>query len=227
MPRILSFTSGPSDWQALLADPDKHWRTGFSARTLAHCWEASPGFPPEVAVAFEQTADPLLTNLTPLLAVPEFKVPLPGGRRASQNDIFVLARSSGGAVCIMVEGKVNEPFGPDLGEWRRDASSGKAERLRFLLSTVGLTAPPSDDIRYQLLHRAASAVITADQYRAVAAVILVHSFSEQRTGWSDYQAFLRLFNVTAVPGNVQGLKSGSTIPLFAAWVSGDCAFLSS
>ena len=56
MPRILSFTSGPAAWQALLADPNKHWRTGYSARTLAHCWEAADGFPPEVSVALKNAA---------------------------------------------------------------------------------------------------------------------------------------------------------------------------
>ena len=58
MARILMFTSGPDDWRALLADPAKHWRTGYSARTLAHCWEVANGFPPEVAKAFEQTDEP-------------------------------------------------------------------------------------------------------------------------------------------------------------------------
>src|SRR5204862_7526848 len=100
MPRILSFTKGPDDWKALLADPEKHWRKGYSARTLAHCWEAVKGFPPEVADAFSRTHEPLLTNLTPLLAIPEFKVPLPGGKRASQSDIFVVARSDAGPVAI-------------------------------------------------------------------------------------------------------------------------------
>ena len=32
MPRIL-LTSGPDDWQKMLADPEKHWRSGYSART--------------------------------------------------------------------------------------------------------------------------------------------------------------------------------------------------
>ena len=192
MPRILTFTTGPSDWQGLLADPVKHWRSGYSARTLAHCWEAADGLPAEVSMALGQTTDPLLGGLVPLLAVPEFKVPLPGGSRASQTDIFVLARSSAGPVCIMVEGKVNESFGPTLDEWKADASPGKEKRLRFLLRALGLAAIPGGDIRYQLFHRAASAIITGEQYRAVAAVLLIHSFSEQRTGFEDYDAFLRL-----------------------------------
>jgi len=226
MPRIL-LTSGPDDWRKLLADPEKQWRSGYSASTLAHCWEATDRFPPEVSKALTQTNEPLLANLSPLIAVPEFKVPLPGGSHASQNDVFVLARSSAGTVCIMVEGKVNESFGPTLDEWRTDASEGKKDRLDFLLRTLCMSAVPCGDIRYQLFHRAASAIITAEQYRAVAAIVLVHSFSEQRTGWRDYEAFVRLFGVQAMREVVQRLKSATGVPLFAAWVTGDCSFLKS
>lgn len=227
MPRILAFTSGPQDWQALLADPVKHWKTGFSARTLAYSWEATDGFPSEVSLPFTQSPEPLLANLTPLIAVPEFKVPLPGGVRASQNDIFVLARSSSGPVSIMVEGKVRESFGPTLEEWRSEASPGKEDRLIFLLRSLGLGGMPLGSVRYQLLHRAASAIITGEQYRAAAAVILVHSFSQERTGWTDYQAFARLFDVEAEVGVVQRLGNTSSIPLFGVWVVGNPKFLES
>jgi hypothetical protein len=226
--RVLAFTSGPDDWQALLADPVKHWRTGFSARTLAYSWEAADGFPPEVAQAISSCDDPLLSGLAPVLAVPEFKVPLPPtGGRASQNDIFVLARSISGPVAVMVEGKVDESFGPVLGDWLSEGSTGKRERLSFLLRTLGLDASPPDTLRYQLLHRAASAIITGEQYRAAAAVMLVHSFSQKRTGWSDYAAFASLFGVEAREGVVQRLGSASRIPLFGVWVVGDPQFLRS
>lgn len=227
MPRILWFTTGPHDWQGLLADPVKHWRTGYSARTLAHCWEATEGFPQEVASALSQTSDPLLAGLTPLLAVPEFKVPLPGGIRSSQNDLFVLARSLAGPVSIMVEGKVSESFGPTLEEWQQEMSPGKTKRLGFLVRSLGLDEVPAGEIRYQLLHRAASALITGEQYRAVAAVLLVHSFSEELVGWRDYVAFLDLFGVKALQGSVQRITDKSTIPLFGAWVLGDRRFLKS
>jgi hypothetical protein len=227
MSRILKFTSGPADWQAMLADPDKHWKSGFSARTLAHSWEAVEGFPPEVGAVLGATADPLLQDITGVLAVPEFKVPLPGGARSSQNDIFVLARSSSGPVSIMVEGKVDESFGPSLNEWLVDASAGKEERLNFLLRTLGLNEEPPGAIRYQLLHRTASALITAEQYRAVAAILLVHTFTKKQAGWTDYEAFLQLFGVTAMPGTLQRLPGKSATPLFAAWVPGDPAFLQS
>jgi hypothetical protein len=225
MPRILVFTAGPQDWQALLADPEKHWKSGYSARTLAHSWEAAEGFLSEVSLPFTQSNEPLLANLTPLLAVPEFKVPLPGGVRASQNDIFVLAYSLSGPVSIMVEGKVNESFGPSLDEWRRNASQGKEERLNFLLRTLGIGAVPAGSVRYQLLHRAASAIITGLQYRAAAAVLVVHSFSPEHAGWSDYQAFTRIFEVDAAIGSVQRLGRASSVPLFGVWIVGNPLFL--
>jgi hypothetical protein len=191
MPRILAFTSGPQDWQALLAQPEKQWRTGFSARTLAHCWEVADGFPPEVAKTLLLAADdPLLAGIVPLLAVPEFKVPLPGGERASQNDIFVLAKSAAGPVSIMVEGKVKESFGPTILEWLVDASPGRQRRLEFLASTIGLAPLPPGDIRYQLLHRAASAIIVGEQFRAAAALLLVHSFSLERVGVARLRGIL-------------------------------------
>ena len=227
MSRILEFTSGPQDWQALLADPEKHWKTGYSARTLAHCWEAADGFPPEIASALVKSKEPLLKNINPILAVPEFKVPLPGGVRASQNDIFVLARASSGPVSIMVEGKVNESFGPTIDEWRNEASRGKQERLVFLLRTLGLSTVPSGSVRYQLLHRAASAIITGEQYRAVAGILLIHSFSHEHTGWADYQAFTRLFGVEAELGSIQLLSRIPSIPLFGVWVVGNLLFLKS
>jgi hypothetical protein len=227
MQRILAFTSGPADWQALLADPEKHWCLGYSARTLAHSWEASAGFPEEVALPFAQTTEPLLANLTPVLAIPEFKVSLPGGVRASQNDIFVLARSVAGAVSIMVEGKVSESFGPTLESWLNEASPGKEKRLRSLLRILGLSASPPGTVRYQLFHRAASAVITGEQYHSVAAVLLVHSFSQDLVGWPDYQAFTRLFGVEAKAGCLQRFGSTSPVPLFGVWVIGNPLYLQS
>jgi len=223
--KILAFTSGPNDWQALLANPAKHWRSTYSARTSAYCWEAVDGFPPEVAQALSQSDSPLLAGITPVLAVPEFKVPLPGWARASQNDFFVLARSAAGPVSIMVEGKVNESFGPTLHRWIGQDSPGRQERLRFLMRLLGLRSQPQGAIRYQLLHRAASAIITGEQYRAAAAVFVVHSFSEALVGWPDYQAFARLFGVDAMQGKVQRLGGRSLIPLFGVWVVGDQSFL--
>jgi hypothetical protein len=69
---ILTPTSSPNDRRTLLADPDKHWRQGYSAMSLAYCWEQADGFPKKVQEALE--TNEALRNLEPLLAIPEFKV---------------------------------------------------------------------------------------------------------------------------------------------------------
>jgi hypothetical protein len=199
---------------------------------LAHCWEDAEkqpdGLPKEVHDVLSNSVEPLLQNVRPILAIPEFKVDLPGGERSSQNDIFVLARSEAGPVAMMVEGKVNESFGPTVGEWRQEESPGKKNRLSFLLTTLGLPRSVDDTLRYQLLHRTASAVLEGKRYRAAAAVMLVHSFSTTRAGWNDYAAFLKLFGVDAVVGAVQQLPDvtkSRAMPLFTAWIAGDSQFL--
>ena len=236
MTRLFPSHPTPEHWRKLLADPDKHWQAGFSAHTLAHAWLAANGFPPEVAAALASANDPLLADLVPVRGEPEFKVPLPGGKRASQNDIFVLARSASGPVAIMVEGKVDESFGPILKDWLQatddngkrspdnEPGSGKALRLDFLLRTVGLAAKPDGATRYQLLHRAASAVLTGEQQRAVAAILLVHSFSERNSGWDDFKRFCELFGTTPTAGRLERLPGKQAVPLFAVWVAGDRSF---
>ena len=48
MKPIVVPTHGVQDWQARLTDPTKHWRTGYSARALAHAWEDAGGLLLEV-----------------------------------------------------------------------------------------------------------------------------------------------------------------------------------
>lgn len=221
MSRILAFTSKPEDWKKWLAAREKHWKPGYSAFELAHCWDGADGFPPEVAIVFRHCTAKVLANLISLLAIPEYQVPLPGGGHPSQNDIFVLAKSSAGPVSIMVEGKAEESFGPTIDRWLKPRTTGKAKRMSSLVYALGLHHRPPGSIRYQLLHRAASAIITGKQYHAKAAVMLVHSFSEKRAGWEDYQAFARLFGVEAKQNAVQPFGNTSGIPLFGAWVVGE------
>jgi hypothetical protein len=35
MSKIFIPANKPEDWKSLLAEPDKHWKTGYSAKTLA------------------------------------------------------------------------------------------------------------------------------------------------------------------------------------------------
>jgi hypothetical protein len=213
-------TTGPDDWRRLLADPEKHWRAGFSAHALAHCWEQARGFPSEVAELFAQSAIPAFERLEFLLAFPEYQVPLPGGGYPSQNDLFVLAKGGDGQLAaIMVEGKVEEPFGPTVGEWQAAASAGKQKRLAFIKTLLGPDDLPPI-IRYQLLHRTASAMIEARRFNARSAVLLVHSFSPDAAWFGDFQAFLGLFGVQAQHNQLHWLREAQGINLYAGWVQG-------
>ncbi|GHT45627.1 hypothetical protein FACS189454_05420 [Planctomycetales bacterium] len=155
-------TQGADSWKCLLAEPDKHWKTGFSARLLAHCWEdAKGGFPKSVNTALSAAGQ----TQELLLAIPEFKVNLPPYGAASQSDIFVLSRDDAGLTVMMVEGKVNESFDKKVGDW--NDGDGKERRLLFLLTKLGLKDESVDAIRYQLLHRTVSALLTAEQFHQV------------------------------------------------------------
>jgi hypothetical protein len=138
-----------------------------------------------------------LANAQPLIAVPEYRVQLPGGRRASQNDILVLGRASGSAFAMVVEGKVSESFGPVVREWLARETPGRLLRWSFLCNLLSIDGTGCRDLRYQLFHRAASAILAAEIHHSRNAILLVHSFSAARAGFSDYGAFLRLFGVEA------------------------------
>lgn len=224
MKRIVIPTQSCDDWKRLLAKPDLHWREGFSAMTLARCWEAShPSVPPEIRDCLRTANEPGLDDLELLLAIPEYQVDLPGGRRPSQTDVLALMRGSSGLVAVAVEGKVDEAFGPTVGEKRAEYSSGVNERLAWLTSLFELDEVP-DFIRYQLMHRTASALLVANQFDASAAVMLVHSFSPTGKWFDDYASFLNLFGAEAEIDHASQLGFFSGIPLFVGWAKGDERF---
>ena len=220
--RVFVPAESPEDWRRLLAEPDKHWRRGYSAHAIAHCWQEADGFPEEIAAVLSRC--PRFEDLELLIAIPEHQVPLPGGHRPSQNDVWALARGPHGLVSIAVEGKVSEPFGEPVGKWRENASEGKNVRLRFLCDELGLSYPPPDEIAYQLLHRTVSAIIEARRFLAHDAVMLVHSFSASDAWFEDYERFLSLLGLTARIGEVATVPGREEPALHLAWVRGNLRY---
>lgn len=224
MKRIVVSTESAEDWRRLLAKPGLHWREGYSAMTLAQSWEdAHPAVPPEIAAALASAGAQDFDGLELLLAIPEYQVDLPGGRRPSQTDVLALMRGPSGLVAVAVEGKVDEPFGPTVGEKRTEGSAGVDERLAALIELLGLDDVP-DPIRYQLLHRTASALLAARQFHAAAAVMLVHSFSPTGLWFDDFAAFAALFGVSAGIGDVELVGRFEGTPLWIGWCKGDQRF---
>lgn len=215
----------PEDWRPLLAEPDKHWKTGYSAKALAYCWQEANDFPRSVKRVFKNSGIELFQDIEMLMAFPEYKVPLPGGRRASQNDIFVLARGNNQLISIMVEGKVSEPFGETIAEWKMQSSRGKEKRLTYLCQLLRLDKYKIDHIRYQLLHRIASAVIEARRFDAQNALMLVHSFSQSDEWLDDYCQFLALFGVKGEINSIVFGKNIDGIDLYFGWIKGSRKYL--
>ena len=147
MKRIVAPTETGADWKRLLAKPDLHWKPGKSAMSAAACWEAAGNrLPPEVSAALTASRDPDLASLELLLAEPEWKTALPGGKTASHTDVLALTRNDRGLVAVAVEAKADEVFGPTLREKRRAPSRGQAKRLDYLHQVLQLDNPLPDAI---------------------------------------------------------------------------------
>lgn len=203
-------SSGPEQWRSFLADPGA-WRPGYSAMELAYAW-AGDGWPADVRRTLEGAGGPL-AGLEMLLGLPEHRVPLQGGSRASQTDLMVIARNPAREIVVIaVEGKARETFGDKVvGVWRRDApTDGRETRLRQLCAELGLPAPrpreaePDDEFEglwYQLLHRTASAVIEVKRFNAAHAVMLVHSFcgGDAADGHAAFATFARHLGMAEAP----------------------------
>ena len=222
--RILVPTEGPESWKRLLAEPEEHWRSGFSAMSTAHAWESADGVPREIAALFKRADEPAMRDASLALAIPEYKVDLAGGTRPSQNDVFAILSCSQGLISLMVEGKARESFDRTLGEWKKKTSAqGARARIAEIAESIGLTQAIPDDIRYQLLHRTASAVIEAKRFHAPFAAMVVQSFvaDDEENHYDDFAKFIRLFGKTPSKGKLLELCRPCGHRLFVAWVHSD------
>lgn len=219
--RFMVPTGGPDDWRRLLADPDLHWVVGRSARTLAHAWEDVDGWPPEIAIALARV--PALAGLRPVYGFPEFKTPLPGGRRSSQTDLMVIATDGKRRATVAIERKVDETFGDYVVDWLgADPSPGKLHRLGYLADLLGVSTDDLSHIRYQLVHRSAAAKIEGARNGSEVGIMLVHSWAANLEGFDDFAQFAGLLGAKAEPGTVVFSESAD---LWLGWVTGDSRYL--
>jgi hypothetical protein len=219
---ILLPAKSADDWQQFLADPEKQWRTGYSARTLAYSWQEANGFPREVRTVLGQQ----FADIEMLLGIPEHKVAMPGRGYASQTDLWVLARAGGELVSVAVEGKVSEAFGPTVDEWLVDASGNKRARLESIRVLLGCGEPIPGSVRYQLLHRATSAILEAKRFCARHAVLLVHSFSRTQQWLDDFIAFGAMLGADVGADRLTPVGECDGVNFSMGWVCGDQSYLS-
>ena len=225
MKRIHISTMGASDWRRLLADPETQWERTASAMELAVSWECAQsterGLPGEVAASLDRQV--VLSGAQLLLAFPEHKVALKGRGKPSQSDVWALLLTDNGYLSTAVEGKAGEPFASTLGEWLKAASEGKHERLKSLCEILQITPDLAPELRYQLFHRTASALLEAERFRAPLALMLVQSFREDPISWSDYVAFCQLFGISAKRGEISEAHRSGPQRLFLGWVDSPLA----
>jgi hypothetical protein len=128
---------------------------------------------------------------------------------------------------MAVEAKVNEDFGPVFDEWYEHPSPGKVTRWKFIADQLGFADFVPRGVRYQLLHRLASAAIEARRFGARDAVLLVHAWATNKDLLADYKHFLDAWGRSAKPGELVALKDRGDIRLHAGWVKGNARFLKS
>jgi hypothetical protein len=225
MKRIFVPTQTGSDWQRLLAQPALQWKKGRSAMTAAASWEnARDALPSEIVKLLDSSLDRDLAGLELLAALPEWQTPLEGGETASHTDVLALARNEHGLCVVAVEAKVNEDFGPLVKDKRAELSDGQRRRLDYLQFLLHLKQI-DDGIRYQLLHRTAAAILTAQEFHAHVAVMMVQSFGKKESVRADFDAFLHALDAQSLPGGMAVVPAFQQPRLFLGWCTGDSQFL--
>ena len=207
-----------------LGKQEKHWKVGYSAYELSNSWMSAGGIP--VSVKSVLAKAPEWGNAAFLDGIFERETETPGSGRPSQTDLLAILGLADGNAILGVEGKVNEPFGPLVGEWFADGSNAnKSARLSGLCATLGVKPDTVLDLRYQLFHRSCAAIYEAKRFRYNRAMMLVHSFApatndKKPAGFEDFSAFANALDMPVIlPGNVSSMKFCDGIEFRLAWVS--------
>jgi len=199
-----------------------HWKQGRSAKAVADSWFQANDLPPRVRAVLDQSAD--LNGAELIDAWLERCTDL-GDRRgsATQTDLLAVLGVGDELAVMAVEAKVTESFGPLVSEWIGEGGEGKEDRLQRLCDLLGFDRASVGDLRYQLFHRTAAAILEARRYRADKAVLMIHSFCDNATGLPDFLTFYERMSITGVgrdslsaPASVGGLT------LWIGWASDTC-----
>jgi hypothetical protein len=171
-------------WYAL-APPKKpvlQWKDGRSAKECARAWLRTgvPVVPGEILEVLN--AHPLTEGFVGVRAVPEATIQLDHLRGEHRNaDMLLVGEAQGRKVVVTIDAKVDEEFGPVVGEYYDDhprPTSTVQDRIDGLVSAMFGRGLDEDvrALRYQLLHGTAATLVAAGMDGAEVAVFLVHVF---------------------------------------------------
>lgn len=167
-----------------------HWKEGRSAKCLIDSWWAANDIPPSIRRMLNDTPD--WRDAVLIDAFAERCTDLEDGRPShSQSDLLAIVGLPGGIGILSIEAKVDEGFDKTVDQWIGDGSAGKATRLAKLTTLLGIPSPSERELRYQLLHRTAAAVLEAQRYRTGQAAMIVQSWFPHRSSFGDYLTFCR------------------------------------
>ncbi|AFM14217.1 DUF6946 family protein [Turneriella parva] len=204
------------DWIEVVSR--RHYKPGHSAYECAHRWQnIGARFPVEIEAILRESKNRLLGALEIKQIYAEYPVWLDTHTTPSKNDLMIFAEGPGNRkVVLAVEAKCDETFAQPVDTWIRTAdkpgprhqrklfkkASGpverKVRRLDFLNTILSTSISPDSTLRYQLLHRTASAILTARQTYAEAAVVLIQAFTDSERNFQDFQAFCDLLRFPGV-----------------------------
>lgn len=208
----------PKDVIPALAEGERHWRKGYSAWELAHSWVCAGGIPGPVARVLGQA--PEYVGATLVEGFFERRTALRSRGADSQTDLLALLRLADGHAVLGIEGKVNEPFGPLVGDWLAAGGDGRKVRLAVLCRALGLAESEVDHLRYQLLHRTCAAIFEAQGYQVPSAALLVHSFSSRHAWFEDFRSFTEALGASCeATGTISKPIRCEGIDLRLGWVA--------
>jgi hypothetical protein len=207
-------------WKDRLPDPDTQWKPGESAHSLAARWHGLTGFPPEVSGLLDTLN--ATRDATLLFAIPEHQVPLAGGARASQTDLWLLARASRGLLSVVVEAIGNQGFDPAVRDQKEE--TGPPELWAALCRFLEIEQSSDAAVRSRLLHRTATALLEARRFFARGAAVIVHSFRQGGEGFGDFQHFVSVMGGRLErPGQLASVAPREGIEMFFGWAQGPTA----
>ena len=189
----------------------KNYKQGsYSAYQVSQSWRNLNGrLPAPMSKIFESSKDPLFHNLKPEHIVAEKQIYLLDSlKNPSRTDIMsYCSNSMGETILLCVECKAKETFASRVSSWvatpdeppiRRQALlfhqkaelvPRKLNRLKSLNTVLGTNVMPDSHLRYQLLHRTASAIIEGRNLSARAAVMVVQAFTASVENFFDFSDF--------------------------------------
>ena len=171
-----------------------HWKEGRSAKNLIDLWWAANAIPPSIGQMLE--AVPEWQGAELIDAFAERCTSLDDGRPShSQSDLLAIVGLAAGIGVLSIEAKVDEGFDKTVDQWLKGDSKGKAHRLSKLVGLLGVEPHGFGKLRYQLLHRTASAIIEAKRYRTRQAAMIVQSWCPDLSGLEDFLVFCEAIGI--------------------------------